>query len=132
MTNAYFGKLYDKSILFADKFITEFTPNTKVVDAVIDAYGYKGLSLTQIDSETTPEWKAKANYEKMVSIYEEKPEDRGKAATTKTALGKAYNYLATYAASQQDLVKAKDLVAKALKLDPANKNAIALSQQLGI
>jgi tetratricopeptide (TPR) repeat protein len=128
---AYFGRMYDKSILFADKFITEFTPNIKVVDAVIDAYGYKGLSLTQQDSETAPEWKAKANYEKMVSIYEEKPEERAKAATTKTAMGKAYNYLATYAASTQDLVKAKDLVAKALKMDPVNKNAVALSLQLG-
>ncbi len=110
---------YDRSVKYADKYI-ETVPNGS------DGYYFKGLSQTQIDSTDNPTWLAKEAYEKLIALYEAKPDD----ARAKGYVATGYNYMAIYYASQNDFVKAKEFCQKVLAIDPANKQAAATLAQL--
>lgn len=118
MYNAQIAKMWDTAIIYADKFAIAQPTST-------DPLSVKGRALTEMDSDTTPTWKAKEVYEKLLQIYEAKPTDRGKPH----ALA-AYNYIGMYYGAQQDFVKAKEFFQKALLVDATNKRAIEMIQQL--
>lgn len=119
MYYGYSTKDYAAGIKFADKYILDQPNGT-------DGYYYKALSLAQTDSDTAPTWSAKDTYEKLISVYEAKPDDRGKSY-----VARAYNYLGSYYGAQNDLVKAKELFKKTIGVDAANKMANEALQQLG-
>lgn len=109
---------YERSIKFADKYI-------EIVPGGTDGYYFKALSQSQLDDEANPKWLAKESYEKLIPIFEAKPDERVKDQATS-----AYNYIAIYYGGQQDLVKAKEYFQKALAIDPASKTALNGMQQL--
>ncbi len=111
---------YERSVKYADKYI-EIVPNGS------DGYYFKGLAQTQLDtSETNPLWSAKPTYEKLIEMYEAKPED----ARAKGYVPTAYNYLGIYYGAKQDLVKAKEFFNKSLAIDPTNKTALSSIAQI--
>ncbi|MBL7816059.1 MAG: tetratricopeptide repeat protein [Saprospiraceae bacterium] len=111
---------YERSIKYCDKYI-------EAVPSGPDGFYYKGMSQTQIDDVENPKWLAKDTYEKLIALYEAKPED----ARTKSFVTTAYNYMAIYYGAQQDLVKAKEFCQKVLAIEPANKTALNTMTQLG-
>jgi tetratricopeptide (TPR) repeat protein len=111
---------YERSIKYADKYI-------EVVPAGSDGYYFKGLSQTQLDtSETNPLWLAKPTYEKLIELYEAKPDDERAKGYVPTA----YNYMGVYHGTLQDLVKAKEFFNKTLAIDPTNKIALSYVAQI--
>ena len=92
-----------------------------------DGYFYKALAQTQLDDTNNPKWLAKEAHEKLMALYEAKPDD----ARTKGFVAGSYAYMGLYAGGQQDLVKAKEYFQKALAVDPTNKMALSGMQQLG-
>ena len=111
---------YERSIKYADKYI-EIVPNGS------DGYYFKGLAQTQLDtSETNPLWSAKPTYEKLIEMYEAKPDD----ARAKGYVPTAYNYMGSYYGSKQDLVKAKEFFNKTIAIDPTNKMALSSIAQI--
>jgi tetratricopeptide (TPR) repeat protein len=119
MYYSYVAKLYDKSMKFADKYIEAFP-------ALVDGYYYKAQSSDELDDDNAPVFKAKESYEKLITTYEAKPDDR-----SKKMVGTAYNYIAYYYGKQQDLVKAKEFYQKTIGVDPTNKIATQTLLQLG-
>jgi tetratricopeptide (TPR) repeat protein len=119
MYYANIAKLYEKSIKFAEKY-------SEAYPALVDGYSFKAQSLVEMDDDNNPTFKAKETFEKLISVYEAKPDDR-----SKTMVAKGYNYLAYYFGKQNDLVKAKEFYQKTLLVDPANKTANQMLLQLG-
>ena len=111
---------YERAIKYADKYI-QIVPNGP------DGYYYKGLSESQIDSIEPFKWMAKETYEKLISLYEAKIDH----ARAKGYIATAYNYVGIYYGAQQDLVKAKEYFQKTLAIDPANKQALLMMEQMG-
>jgi tetratricopeptide (TPR) repeat protein len=111
---------YERAIKYADKYI-------EVMPKGADGYYIKGQAQSQLDDQNNPKWLAKDVYEKLAALYEAKPDD----ARAKNYVPAAYNYLAIYFASQQDLVKGKEFCQKVLAIDPANKQALATQEQIG-
>ncbi len=106
---------YERSVKYADKYI-------EIVPAGSDGYYFKGLSQTQLDtSDTNPLWLAKPTYEKLIELYEAKPDDERAKGYVPTA----YNYMGIYHGTLQDLVKAKEFFNKTLAIDPTNKTALS-------
>ncbi len=118
MYYAYYGQLYKESIEFADKYITH-------QQDITDGYYFKGLSLTEMDSDTTPTWMARETYEKLITVYETKPKER-----SKTHMTKALMYLAYYFGSLSDFVKAKEYAQKVLVVEPTHAAATKLIADL--
>ena len=118
MYYAYYGQLYNESVVYADKYIANQLDLT-------DGYYFKGLSLTEIDNDTTPTWLARENYEKLITVYDAKPKERSKPHVMK-----AFMYLAYYFGSLNDFVKAKEYAQKALVIDPTNAAALDLVAKL--
>ena len=118
MYYAYYGQLYNESITFADKYIA----NQK---EVTDGYYFKGLSMTEIDNDTTPTWMARETYEQLIKVYEAKPKERSKTQVTKALM-----YLAYYFGSLNDFVKAKEYAQKTLVDEPTNAAATKLIADL--
>lgn len=116
----YSTKEYERAIKYADKYI-EIVPNGP------DGYYFKATAQTQSDDTENPKWLAKEAHEKLIGVYEAKPDD----ARTKGYVAGSYAYLGLYYGGQQDLVKAKDYFQKALVVDPANKTALGGMAQLG-
>jgi tetratricopeptide (TPR) repeat protein len=108
---------YNRAVKYADKYIESY-PNT------VYGYYYKALSLGELDSDE-PTWKAKETHEKLISVYEAKPD-----AASKPMVSAAYNYMGIYYGAQQDLVKAKEFFQKTLTVDPTNKRATDMIQQI--
>lgn len=99
-------------IKYADKYI-ELVPKGS------DGYHYKALCQRKSDvREPVPTWNAKETYEKLIQLHEATPDDRSKGYVVR-----AYVYMAYYYGSINDLVKAKELAAKALVIEPANEQA---------
>jgi tetratricopeptide (TPR) repeat protein len=119
MYYSYVAKLYDKSVKYADKYIDAFP-------ALVDGFYYKVQSLTELDDDNNPTFKAKEASEKLITVYEAKPDERSKkmAAT-------GYNYMAYFYGKQNDLIKAKEFYQKTILVDPTNKIATQALQQLG-
>jgi tetratricopeptide (TPR) repeat protein len=119
MYYAYVAKLYDKSVKYADKYIDAFP-------LLVDGYYYKVQSLSELDDDNNPTFKAKETSEKLITVYESKPDERSKkmAAT-------GYNYMAYFYGKQNDLIKAKEFYQKTILVDPTNKIATQALQQLG-
>ena len=118
MYYAYYGQLYNESVVYADKYIANQQDLT-------DGYYFKGLSLTEIDNDTTPTWLARETYEKLITVYDAKPKERSKPHVVK-----AFMYLAYYFGSLNDLVKAKEYAQKALAVEPTNAAALDLVAKL--
>jgi tetratricopeptide (TPR) repeat protein len=110
---------YASGIKYADLYIEK-------VPAGSDGYHYKALCLRQNDKTEPPAWLAKDTYEKLIALHESKPDDRSKGYTVR-----AYVYMANYFGAQNDLVKVKDYAQKALAIEPANEQALAIMQQVG-
>ena len=121
MYYGYTTKDYASSIKFADKY-SEMAPTGT------DGYYYKALSLTRTDTVQPIAWKAKEVHEKLIQTYEAKPDALGNA---KKYVVVSYKYLGNYYGAQQDLVKAKEHFKKVLLIDPADKDAIDILQQMG-
>ena len=110
---------YDRSVKYADEYI-------KIVPNGADGYYFKGLSQSQTDSIEPYKWLAKETYEKLMQIYEAKPDD----ARAKGYVDTAYSYMGIYYGAQQDLVKAREFFQKALAVNAANRTALNGIQQL--
>ena len=110
---------YDRSVKYADEYI-------KIVPNGADGYYFKGLSQSQTDSIEPYKWLAKETYEKLIQIYEAKPDD----ARAKGYVDTAYSYMGVYYGAQQDLVKAREFFQKALAVNAANRTALNGIQQL--
>ena len=110
---------YDRSVKYADEYI-------KIVPNGADGYYFKGLSQSQTDSIEPYKWLAKETYEKLIQIYEAKPDD----TRAKGYVDTAYSYMGVYYGAQQDLVKAREFFQKALAVNPANRTALNGIQQL--
>jgi tetratricopeptide (TPR) repeat protein len=109
---------YQRAIKYADKYIEAY-PNT------VYGYYYKGQALSEMDSDSMPTYPARETFEKLISVYEAKPD-----ASVKAQVISAYNYIGFYYGGQQDLVKAKEYFQKTLAIDPANKTAIKYIEQI--
>lgn len=118
MYYAYSIQLYNESIVYADKYIANQQDLT-------DGYYFKGLSLTEMDSDTTPTWMARETYEKLITVYETKPKERSKTHVTKALM-----YLAYYFGSLSDFVKAKEYAQKVLVVEPTHAAATKLIADL--
>ena len=119
MYYGYYGKLYERSVKFADKYI-------EVMPTVTDGFFFKAQSLDQLDDDTNPKFTAKESYEKVISVYEAKPDARSKPHVIV-----GYNYMAYFHGKQNDLVKAKEFYQKTIIVDPTNKTATDMLLQLG-
>lgn len=101
-------------IKYADKYI-ELVPKGS------DGYHYKALCQRKSDTQEPPTFNAKETYEKLIQLHEATPDDRSKGYVVR-----AYVYMAYYYGSVNDLVKAKELAAKALVLEPTNAGALQI------
>ena len=111
---------YQRSVNYCDKYI-------EIVPSGPDGYYFKGLAQTQLDtSETNPLWLAKPTYEKLIELYEAKPDD----ARAKGYVPTAYNYIGIYHGTLQELEKAKEFFNKTLAIDPTNKTALSYIAQI--
>jgi tetratricopeptide (TPR) repeat protein len=119
MYYGYATKDYASGIKYSDKYIA-------AVPAGSDGYHYKALCLRQTEDPAVPTWSAKETYEKLIALHETKPDDRSKGYVVR-----AYNYMALYSGSQNDLVKVKEFAQKVLAIEPANEQALQLMQQAG-
>jgi tetratricopeptide (TPR) repeat protein len=108
----YSTKEYERAIKYCDEYI-------KLVPNGADGYYFKANAQTQLDDVDNPKWLAKEAHEKLIGVYEAKPED----TRAKGYVASSYAYMGLYYGSQQDLVKAKEYFQKALAIDPANKLA---------
>ena len=108
----YSTKEYERAIKYCDEYI-------KLVPNGADGYYFKANAQTQLDDVDNPKWLAKESHEKLISVYEAKPDD----TRAKGYVAASYAYMGLYYGSQQDLVKAKEFFQKALAIDPANKLA---------
>jgi tetratricopeptide (TPR) repeat protein len=116
-------KDYERNIKYADKY-------AELVPAGTDGFFYKAYALQQTDDTENPTWKAREAYEKLLTVYDAITDAGDKKRVTSQAKS-AYKYLAYYAGSQQDLVKAKDYFQKVLAIDPNDKAAAEALQQMG-
>ena len=121
MYYGYTTRDFASSIKFADKY-SEMAPTGT------DGLYYKGLSLTKTDTIQPITWKAKETYEKLAQIYEAKPDAPGNG---KKYVVVAYKYLGNYYGANNDLPKAKEYFQKVLVVDPADKDAMDVLQQMG-
>jgi tetratricopeptide (TPR) repeat protein len=113
---------YPSGVKYADKYIA-------IIPGGSDGYHYKALCLRKIEDlekPVTPLWSAKETYEKLIALHETKPDDRSKGYVVR-----AYNYMALYSGSVNDLVKVKEFAQKALAIEPTNEQALQLMQQVG-
>jgi tetratricopeptide (TPR) repeat protein len=110
---AYYAKAYDRGDKYADKYIA-------IVPEGIDGYYWKGMNLDQTDTATVSTNVAKPAFEKVIALFEAKPEDRAKSM-----VALAYNFMGNMYVNMepQDLEKAKEFYTKVLGVDAANKTA---------
>lgn len=88
------------------------------------AYFYKARIANLLDDKTNPKYASIPLFEKFISLV--KPEE---AATNKTNLVEAYDYLGAYY-SDKDKAKAIDFLNKSIALDPAGPFASAKLKEL--
>ncbi len=113
---------YEAGVKYSDKYIA-------IVPSGSDGYHYKALCQRKIEDlakPVAPLWSAKDTYEKLIALHESKPDDRSKGYVVR-----AYNYMALYSGSVNDLVKVKEFAQKALVIEPTNEQALQLIQQVG-
>ncbi len=106
------------TIKYATKYI-ELQPGQEY------GYYYRAKALNELDDTTTPRYDAVADFQKVLDIGKSKVTD-----DNKSMLADAYVYLGYYNGSKNDMVTANSMVDEALKLDPANKKALALQAQI--
>lgn len=115
--------------------IKDYTRCIKYADAYIglrpdgiDGYNFKAIAINQLDTAET--FQAREANEKIISLYEAKPDERGKRFA-KTA----YIYMAFYYAKQSETdptqsAKACEMAKKVLAIEPTNKQATELAAAL--
>jgi tetratricopeptide (TPR) repeat protein len=121
MYYGYATRDYASGIKFADKY-SEMAPTGT------DGYYYKALSLAKTDTIQPVAWKAKEAHEKLIQVYEAKPDAPGNG---KKYVLTSYKYLGNYYGANNDLPKAKEYFQKALAIDPTDTEITNILQQLG-